>query len=255
MVHAVSRRSALLILLVLVLGLPAPAAAQDGGDFRFDTWRPGAFASQRTLYWCVGASVQMMRNLALGRSERDAERQWRYLRFAQQHDLIPGSSRYRGTDAVGWAAAADRYLPGEGYTVLAAGAAGRLLDETARRMRLTGLPAGLVVRGGLHAWVMTGFTATGDPRDGVATVTGAWIAGPLWPRRKGLRVPDPAPHTWLDRATLIDLLLPVRDGDYRAPWEGERVAIVPVPPPGPTPTPSPTPTPTPLPSPSPAPGG
>jgi hypothetical protein len=42
-------------------------------------------------------------------------------------------------------------------------------------------PVGLLVWQGRHAWVMSGFEATGDPVDGGFKVTRAYILDPLYP--------------------------------------------------------------------------
>lgn len=243
------RPSVLAVLVVLALALGAgapPVAAGTDEDFVFDTWRRSAFATQRGPSWCVAAAVQMMRNLALGESADDAAAQRRYLRYAQRNDGIPGVGLRRGSDADGWAAALRRFAPGSGWEILTRRAAGPLVDAVAARMRAADRPAGVVVAGGIHAWVITGFTSVTDPRDGRARVTGIWVAGPLWPRRPSRIGLDPRPHTWIPRDRLDRWIAPVRDADYRAPWEGALVAIVPVTPP-PAPAPEPTPTPTPAP--------
>lgn len=235
---------AVLVALAFAFGAgAAPAAAGTDEDFVFDTWRRSAFATQRGPTWCVAAAVQMMRNLALGESAGSATAQRRYLRYAQRNDGIPGVGLRRGSDADGWAAALRRFAPGGGWEILTRRAAGPLVDAVAARMRAADRPAGVVVAGGLHAWVITGFTSVTDPRDGWTRVTGIWVAGPLWPRRPSRIGLDPRPHTWIPRDRLDRWISPVRDAAYQAPWEGALVAIVPVATPAPTPAPEPSATP------------
>lgn len=234
------RVPALVLLALLMVGATvSPAAGGTDEGYAFDTWRRSAFATQQGPSWCVAATVQIIRNLVLSRSDTSAGAQRRYLRYAQRNDGIPGTSRRRGSDADGWAAALRRFAPGSGWEILTRQAAGPLVDAVAARMRATGRPAGVVVAGGLHAWVITGFTSTLDPILGRTRVTGIWVAGPLWPRRPSRRGLDPRPHTWIPRAEVDRWITRVVDPAYRAPWEGALVAIVPVAGPGPSPTPAP----------------
>ncbi len=66
------------------------------------------------------------------------------------------------------------------------------MRTAARALAETGKPVGLVVWAGHHAWVMTGFEASGDPRRGDATVTAVRVMDPLYPHRsKWGRAPAP----------------------------------------------------------------
>ena len=72
------------------------------------------------------------------------------------------------------------------------------MDTGAMRIAATaireyGKPVGLLVWQGRHAWVMSGFEATGDPVDGSFRVTRAYILDPLYPHgsREWGRSPKP----------------------------------------------------------------
>jgi hypothetical protein len=57
--------------------------------------------------------------------------------------------------------------------------------RAAKSMRLTGRPVGLLVMGGRHAWVMSGFDATRDPLGTHSwEVTAVYVLGPLYPREQ-----------------------------------------------------------------------
>jgi hypothetical protein len=64
--------------------------------------------------------------------------------------------------------------------------AARAIVETKR-------PVGLLVWKGRHAWVMSGFTATGDPRHGPFRVTHANILDPLHPHGSEVWGRSPVP--------------------------------------------------------------
>ena len=66
------------------------------------------------------------------------------------------------------------------------------VKTAARALAETGKPVGLVVWAGHHAWLMTGFEATGDPRLADARVTGVRVMDPLYPHEsKWGRAPAP----------------------------------------------------------------
>jgi hypothetical protein len=163
------RPRALVLLLAVLLGvLSGPASAEARMDaYALDLYAPGVFSTQATRTWCIGASIQMMLNLI--RHERDHSQagqqryigQQRYMWYARSHDLMANSEA--GSDPVGWAATLDHFSGGSDYRAAGQATFRRAPRAVALALRRTGLPVGLVVNGGGHAWVMTGFTATGDP--------------------------------------------------------------------------------------------
>jgi hypothetical protein len=79
------------------------------------------------------------------------------------------------------------------------------LRVAARAMRETGRPVGLVMWRGRHAWVMSGFTAKGDPaRDEGFRVTGVRVLDPLYPHGNGTWGPSPKPNSVLTPARLAE---------------------------------------------------
>ena len=53
---------------------------------RNDLYRRGAFSTQKTLTWCVGASVQIMLNEIRGANDQSRRNQKTYMRYARAHD-------------------------------------------------------------------------------------------------------------------------------------------------------------------------
>jgi hypothetical protein len=191
-----------------------------GPSFGMSLYRPSAWSRQATNSWCVGASIQMMLNLATGDSDRGASRQGSYESYAYVH------SRYRawiGAEADGWANALTYYGAGS-YSVGAYATFDAATKAAVTRMRLTGKPVGLVAMDGRHAWVMAGFTATGDDPAvsqafEVASVT---IMAPF----AGSIAYDPAPGAEVSLSYLATKLTPYRD-DYPTIWDGKYVIIEP----------------------------
>ena len=94
-------------------------------------------------------------------------------------------------------------------------------------LAVTPLMLGLIVGGGFHAWIATGYVATHDPAEGDFEVTGLRVVGPLWPRYPQDRWYDLRPGSWVDRRLIRRVMRPVRDGSYDAPWEGGYVSVAP----------------------------
>jgi hypothetical protein len=171
-----------------------------------DTFRASAFSTQRTWTWCVAASTQMMINLITGTSDAGVDNQWTYFSYANEHDMLPGS--HAGAGLIGWQRALDKYS-GTRYEVDTIGSLQDAVNLAALRIRLTGRPVGLAVKGTTHAWVMTGFEATADPAfDPTFTVTAVYVSGPLYPHPE-VRGYDPAPDTRLAVSNLGKYFTPV----------------------------------------------
>jgi hypothetical protein len=159
--------------------LSATTPLQAIAPYRFDLWRSSAFSSQATIHWCVGASIQMMRNLVTGESRHSTAQQHSYWTLAQSysHDTADG-----GADPYGWSVALGRSGAGH-YRVVARSTRQAALKVLARAMARTGRPGGFVVRHGGHAMVVAGFAASADPLlSPDAQVTGVLVVDPLYPR-------------------------------------------------------------------------
>ena len=203
--------------------VPSTAAAEWTGTY--SVYTRGSFSQQYTDYTCVGASVQMMLNMIKGRTDRSASAQRTYWRFGRNNGRYkPGNN---GVDPVGWVAALERFGAGD-YSINLANRYQPGLKTLAARMRAEDRPIGLFVHHGGHAWVMTGFEATADPRRTSSyRVTAVQVMGPLYPDGTiGGRSYDPGPRTWLTAKQLRKKFTPLQW--RRAPeWNGRWVAVVP----------------------------
>lgn len=176
---------ALPVLLALAVFTGASAApATAATPFALDTFFPRAYERQVDSRTCTAASTAMMMNILAGRDLR--MRQMSVLRYAQPRDALNDTVQ-RGTDPLGWAAAAthfSKYTPRpttyrwEAYATEAAA-----LKRAAIQIARTGKPVGLLVKHGRHAVVMTGFTSTRNPLKGSFRVTGVYYSDPLGTRR------------------------------------------------------------------------
>jgi len=198
-------------------------------SYEFSVFRPKTHSVQKTSWYCVPTTIQMMLNLINGESDRSKANQTRYWRYAQANSRYP--VRDNGADPAGWVAALENWGAGA-YTVAVNSSMQSALREAAREMQLTGKPAGLVVWGnggtGGHAWVMTGFRSTGDPRTATDfTVVSVQAMGSLWPYGTINGKPfDPGPKEWVEYAELERKVTKLRD-PYADAWNGYWITVVP----------------------------
>lgn len=187
---------------------PAPAAARV--PFRVDLYGRGDFVSQATVYQCVGASLQMMANIVGTENDRTIARQNELQQLARSFrrandptQLNSGPRRsLRGASSAGWAAGLETLGLGL-YRVTARPSFDEAVLVAAQQLQRTQRPVGLLVWRGAHAWVMTGFDATGDPlTDRNVRITHLWVLDPWYPRVSQTWGPGVAPHTRLSVAQL-----------------------------------------------------
>lgn len=201
--------------------LPAPPRLSYLSDFA----TAGSYVGQFDYVQCVGASVQMMRNMILDTSDHSPSIQ-RLLWYRARH-----WSRYTGdggADPFGWAAVLT-YTSAGPYRVYAGQSVTATLHAIARAMAFSGRPVGVTVWRGSHAWVISGVTATNDPaRTDNFTVMQVSVTDPLWTllrHRHGIL----APSSWLTVAQFAAAFLPYHDASRNAAIQGRYVAILPVP--------------------------
>lgn len=203
--------------LVLSLAVSAPAAA--ARPFRLDFYRPGDFVGQTNNVQCVGASMQMMVNMIRSKNDRTAATQLRLQNLARQYSPPRSSAggtsqpvRRRGASSKGWAFGLSMLGYGP-YRVTSTANLSQAVNLAADHMRRTGRPAGLLVWQGAHAWVMSGFEATGDPlTDPTASVTHVFIQDPLYPGGSSRWGRSPRPDTKLTLKQLGSDFVPWRPG-------------------------------------------
>ena len=181
---SVGSRAAIGLLVAAQLTFAAPArpvVAADRG-FSIDLSTKGDFVAQTNFVQCVGASMQMMLNI-IGRSDdRTARTQLRLQKLARN---LSGPTRIgfqrQGASVRGWANGLNSLAAGP-YRLVGMDTLDEAMRTAAVAIRSTGLPVGLLVWRGRHAWVMSGFKATADPlRDAHFRVTAAFVLDPLYP--------------------------------------------------------------------------
>jgi hypothetical protein len=161
--------------------------------FRMNLFRNGDFVSQKTSFWCIPASTQMMMNMIdHGQPNRSRAMQQRLYRIGDRLEedgtfsRDPEPDRWRGMGISEWVGLLNRYGHGP-YEVAGARSLPKALKQAARMMRKTGKPVGLVVWHGAHAWVMSGFVATADPAvTNDFEVIKVWVQDPWYPRTSSI---------------------------------------------------------------------
>jgi hypothetical protein len=186
-----------------------PGSARPGGSrpVAIDLYRDGDFVTQTNLSQCVGASMQMMLNMVGPTDDRTIETQERLFdlaRAAWSASVMAayGAGDREGASPSGWVTGLNSVGVGP-YRVTSTGSIDEAVRLAAIGIRTTGRPVGLLVWHGAHAWVMSGFEASGDPAtDPEAIVTAVVILDPLYPRTTRNHGPAPAPGTRLSVAML-----------------------------------------------------
>ncbi|HEX2756860.1 MAG TPA: hypothetical protein VHM48_15420 [Candidatus Limnocylindrales bacterium] len=195
-------------------GATATVGTAASKPFRIDLADRNDFVAQEDFVQCVGASMQMMRNI-MGASDRTARTQSRLQAIAR---AASGPTRAgfvrKGASVVGWAAALNRLDSGP-YRVVGADTLQEALRLAARSIRATGRPVGLLVWAGRHAWVMSGFEATADPlaTDGFR-VTKAIVLDPLYPYGSARWGRSPKPREAIAPSVLGRQFVPRRRGTW-----------------------------------------
>jgi hypothetical protein len=209
-------------------GSPGASPAPPIRPFDMDVARDGVFVSEATKVACASAAVQIVVNLAGPRVDTSTAFQRRITSLAADF-TTPADSSNGGWGPAGMAAAIT-HLSGAPYELRVAPSRSAALRLAATAIRATDRPVVLLVWRGAHAWVMTGFTATRDPRDARAfTVTAARILDPWFPRVSSIWGPSAAPDRSHDAADLIRNYLPWKRPEGRYPGrDGQFLLLVPV---------------------------
>lgn len=173
---------------------PPPAIAEaDPQPFAMNLYRSGDFVAQYTFEWCVGASLQMAINLATDESRTSRADQQRLWEMARDRSDSP----FGGANPRGWTAALNGLGIGP-YRLVSLPTMESAVATAASALRATGRPVGLVMWRGRHAWVMSGFEATADPRRTTDfDVTGVRVLDPLYPHGSTVWGRSPKPNSLL----------------------------------------------------------
>jgi hypothetical protein len=113
-------------------------------------------------------------------------------------------SPFGGANPRGWTASLNDLGIGP-YELVSLPTFDDAVELAAESIRATRRPVGLVMWRGRHAWVMTGFEATADPRMFEAfDVTGIRVLDPLYPRGSSVWGRSPKPNSLVTPATLAE---------------------------------------------------
>jgi hypothetical protein len=211
--------------------IAAPAVANPvatvSSGFGLDLASGSDFVAQSNLVQCVGASMQMMLNIMGPRVDRSARTQGRLQVLARSLSgpARPGFTR-KGASVTGWTAGLNQLDAGP-YRLVGAATLDEALRLAAASIRETGKPVGLLVWAGRHAWVMSGFRATADPRrTSDFRVTAAIVLDPLYPNRSTRWGASPKPRQALSPSQLGQQFVPRRHGTWAgAPTGPDGAAI------------------------------
>jgi hypothetical protein len=166
--------------------------------FAMNLARRADFVAQYTFEWCVGASLQMALNMSTGEertSRTDQQRLWEMARDRS-------SSPFGGANPIGWVATLNELGVGP-YRLVSLPSFDEAVATAATAIRETRRPVGLVMWRGRHAWVMSGFESTADPRhfDDFA-VKRVRVHDPLYPHGSSVWGRSPRPNSAISLETL-----------------------------------------------------
>jgi hypothetical protein len=156
------------------------------------------FVAQYTFEWCVGASLQMALNMSTDQEHTTKTDQQRLWRMARDLSFSP----FGGANPRGWTAALNDLGIGP-YQLVSLPTFDDAISVAAAAIRDTKRPVGLVMWSGRHAWVMSGFEATADPRkfDDFA-VKRVRVHDPLYPHGSSVWGESPRPNSLVSLETL-----------------------------------------------------
>ncbi len=205
---------------------PEPSPARVPVDVNIAADPASIFASEVQDTWCSPAGVQI--TLAfLGKADTSVDFQ-RELQ-GRVHEWESYADSHNGDwGPAAMALALDAY-GAPGYEVRAYKTRQGALLDAATAIEATGSPVILLAWRGAHTWVMTGFRADADPAvfpD--ATVDGAYIVDPWYPRVSSIWGPSDPPGTFQDQAEMIrNYLVWKRPEGHYPDRDGLFIAVVP----------------------------
>ena len=156
------------------------------------------FVGQYTFEWCVGASIQMALNMATDESRTTRRDQQRLWEMARDRSFSP----FGGANPTGWVATLNDLGLGP-YQLVSLPTFDAAVSTAAAAIRDTRRPVGLVMWRGRHAWVMSGFEATADPRHfDDFEVERVRVHDPLYPHGSSVWGRSPKPNSLVSLDTL-----------------------------------------------------
>jgi hypothetical protein len=213
---------------VLLLGTMAAPATAAETPYKLDLGTRSDFVAQTNFVQCVGASMQMMLNMILDEDDRTAQKQLELQKLARElSGRRPDGDERQGASVRGWAAGLNRLGAGP-YTLVGATTIDEAMLTAAKAMRKTGKPVGLLMWRGRHAWVMSGFRATGDPLATGTRVTAVYVEDPLYPYGSSVWGKSPKPGAALSIAELGRQYVPRRTSNrFGSALSGKYVLVLP----------------------------
>lgn len=178
---------------------PDPEIAQaDPEPFAMNLADKDDFVAQHTFEWCVGASIQMALNMTTDARRSSRADQGDLWAMARDRSFSP----FGGANPRGWTATLNDLGIGP-YELVSLPTFEAALATAAEAIRATERPVGLVMWRGRHAWVMSGFESTADPRAFDAfEVTGIRVHDPLYPHGSTVWGKSPKPNALVSPETL-----------------------------------------------------
>jgi len=186
------------------------------------------FVSEVTNKLCAAAAAQMTVSMLTGSIDVSKETQLEIHSLEVQ--LTTELDSHNGGAGPDGIAAAITIRSGVAYEVRIYGSRATALRAAAVAIEATGDPAVLFVWRGAHNWVMTGFRSTADPMvDPAATVLGAYVLDPWYPRVSRIWGRSDGPGVFQDAAEMVRNFLPWKrpEGSYPG-RDGKFLILVPV---------------------------
>ena len=190
-----------------------------------DLYEKGDYVGEFRDTWCVPAAMQTAMNIMDTSADRTQATQSKLFSLARSLAPAPDGA----AEPEGWASAMTQLGYG-GYEVRTAPSIRAAMQLAAKQIRLTSRPVGLLVWRGAHAWVVSGFTATADPRASATfVVTGLYVEDVWYPRISTIWGSSNPPDTLVAATDLsIDYLPWKRPRGSYPEKNGLYVLVVPV---------------------------
>ena len=180
------------------IGKAGPELDADPEPFAMNLASSDDFVAQYTFEWCVGASLQMALNMSTDRERASRTDQGKLWEMARDRSYSP----FGGANPRGWTAALNDLGIGP-YRLVSVPTLDEALILAAESIRATARSVGLVMWRGRHAWVMSGFESSADPRrSDNFDVTGIRVHDPLYPNGSSVWGKSPKPNSLISPATL-----------------------------------------------------
>lgn len=205
-----------------------PAPVREPMDVDIVAKPAKVFVSEQDKTWCAAAAVQIVLNINGNSPDRTKAFQ------SEIHDLEVANTTHEdshngGAGPLGMVETLNQ-LGSVTYELKIYPNRTAALRATAKLISQTGYPVILLAWRGAHAWVMSGYTADADPTlFNNATIEGAYILDPWYPRVSSIWGPSDPPGTFQDQAEMVRNYRPWRrpEGSY-PDRDGRFLAIVPV---------------------------